>query len=123
MFPATFTLPRILVSIIAMLGIALFVQQMRVSHAQAKLEDCKTAYAVAMVSVDAQNKAIKELQAKSEAAEARVTDANKRAQRIISKARDTALAYGTAQIPMDCTGALNWQAEQGRAIGSKWGGK
>lgn len=123
---ATFTIPRLLVSLAAAIltaAVLLFVEHARLNEAKAKLESCRTQYAVAAVSIAAQNKAVQDLQAKADEAAARVKAAELQAATIAGKAQAVVIKYKTVQVPADCQGAAQWQAVEGKAIAGKWGAK
>lgn len=123
---ATLTIPRLLVSLAAAIftaAVLLFVEHARLNEAKAKLESCRTQYAVAAVSIAAQNKAVQDLQAKADEAAARVKAAELQAAATAAKAEAIAAKYKAARVPTDCQGAAQWQAVEGKAIANKWGAK
>lgn len=102
------------------LTIGLYVEHARYGRAVAQLEACATRSAVAAVAIDAQNKAVKELQAKSQEQGERVRRAELRAAATAAKAEASATAYATAVIPADCQEASRWLSKEARKTGQEF---
>ena len=123
MWPLPFALPRlsaILGCVIAALAVAVYVEHTRLGAANAKLEACRTTYAVASATLDEQTKAIQRLQAEADAAAERVRSAERKASAIMAKGEARAAALAAARIPSDCKGALDWTATEYNRMADEW---